>query len=56
MQTTPWRLRPAQNEVHHGAHSQDLTEVPKRAMLDRVAEGIKLQPPEKGEGANEPKD
>jgi hypothetical protein len=42
MQTTPRILRPAQNEVHRGAHSQDLLEVPKRAMLDREAEGITL--------------
>jgi hypothetical protein len=40
MQTTPWKLRLAQNEVHRGAHNQDLTEVPKRAMLDREVEGI----------------
>lgn len=42
MQTTPRILRPAQNEVRRGAHNQDLVEVPKRAMLDREAEGIAL--------------
>jgi hypothetical protein len=39
MQTTPRILRPAQKEVHRTAHDQDLVEVPKRAALDRVAEG-----------------
>jgi len=39
MQTTPKVLRPAQNEVHRTAHDQDLVEVPKRASLDRQAEG-----------------
>ena len=39
MQTTPKILRPAQNEVHRTAHDQDLVEVPKRAVLDREAEG-----------------
>jgi hypothetical protein len=40
MQWTPSILRPAQNEVHRTAHNQDLIEVPKRALLDREAEGI----------------
>jgi hypothetical protein len=39
MQTTPRILRPVQNEVHRTAHEQDLVEVPKRAVLDREAEG-----------------
>jgi len=39
MQTTPKILRPAQKEVYRTAHDQDLVEVPKRAVLDRVAEG-----------------
>ncbi|MGA2888278.1 MAG: hypothetical protein ABSE51_09530 [Terracidiphilus sp.] len=43
MQTTPDTLRPAQAEVHRTAHNQDLTEVPKRAMLDRRAEQLKDQ-------------
>ena len=38
MQTTSETLRPAQAEVHRTAHNQDLTEVPKRARLDREAE------------------
>jgi hypothetical protein len=38
MQTTSETLRPAQAEVHRTAHNQDLTEVPKRAKLDREAE------------------
>jgi hypothetical protein len=42
MHATPRILRPAQNEVHRGAHNQDLVEVPKRAMLDREAQGIAL--------------
>ncbi|MFY9855282.1 MAG: hypothetical protein WAK26_15530 [Terracidiphilus sp.] len=45
MQTTPNKLRPAQAEVHRTAHDQDLLEVPKRARLDREAEGRKNQPP-----------
>jgi hypothetical protein len=39
MQTTPAKLRPAQREVQRTAHDQDLIEVPKRAQLDRQAEG-----------------
>ncbi|MGD0522432.1 MAG: hypothetical protein ABSA48_14335 [Terracidiphilus sp.] len=39
MQTTPQTLRPAQAEVHRTAHDQDLIEVPKRARLNREAEG-----------------
>jgi hypothetical protein len=41
MQTSPEPLRPAQAEAHRTAHNQDLTEVPKRAKLDREAEAIK---------------
>jgi hypothetical protein len=43
MQTTPPKLIPAQAEVHSTAHNQDLVEVPRRARLDREAEG-KWQP------------
>jgi hypothetical protein len=46
MQTTPKILRPAQNEVHRTAHDQDLVEVPKRAVLDRAAEGKRYALPE----------
>jgi hypothetical protein len=46
MQTTPRILRPAQNEVHRTARDQDLVEVPKRAVLDRVAEGKRYALPE----------
>jgi hypothetical protein len=45
MQTTPIALRPAQNEVERTAHDQDLIEVPKRAKLDREAEGMILLRP-----------
>lgn len=45
MQITHNSLRPAQAEVHRTAHDQDLLEVPKRARLDREAEGKKLPPP-----------
>jgi hypothetical protein len=45
MQTTPNTLRPAQAEVHRAAHDQDLLEVPRRARLDREAEGRKNQLP-----------
>jgi len=44
MQTTPKTLRPAQAEVHRPAHDQYLIEVPKRAKLDREAEGKNIQP------------
>jgi hypothetical protein len=44
MQNTPNPLRPAQAEVHRTAHDQDLIEVPKRARLDREAEGKTFQP------------
>jgi hypothetical protein len=43
MQTIPNTLRPAQAEVRRTAHDQDLTEVPKRARLDREAEAKKSQ-------------
>jgi hypothetical protein len=46
MQTTPNILRPAQAEIHRTAHDQDLIEVPKRAKLDREAEGKKNEPPQ----------
>lgn len=39
MQPTLKALRLAQAEVHRTAHNQDLTEVSKRARLDREAEG-----------------
>jgi hypothetical protein len=42
MQNAQVKLRPAQSEVHRTAHDQDLIEVPKRARLDREAEGRKL--------------
>jgi hypothetical protein len=40
---TPRILRPAQSEVHRTAHDQDLVEVPKRAALDRAADGERLE-------------
>jgi len=47
MATIPWKLKPAQEEVHRTAHDQDLIEVPKRARLDREAEHRKnLQVPQ----------
>ena len=45
MQTIPNAWRPTQAEVHRTAHDQDLTEVPKRAMLDREAEQLKANEP-----------
>jgi hypothetical protein len=45
MQTTVKALRPAQNEVHHAAHDQDLVEAPKRAQLDRENDGARLALP-----------
>jgi hypothetical protein len=45
MQGTLAHLRPAQVEVHRTAHDQDLVEVPKRARLDREAEGKQIQLP-----------
>ena len=46
MQATPSILRPAQKEVHRTAHDQDLVEVPKRAVLDRVVEGKRYELPD----------
>jgi len=46
MQTTPKILKPAQIEVHRTAHDQDLVEVPKRAALDRAAEGERFALPD----------
>jgi hypothetical protein len=40
MQSITQKLIPAQAEVHRTAH--DLIEIPKRARLDRAAEGRKL--------------
>ena len=45
MQNIPRPLRPAQDEVHRTAHDQDLIEVPRRAWLDRLAEGKKTPLP-----------
>jgi hypothetical protein len=45
MATTARALRDAISEVHRTAHDQDLTEVPKRAMLDRKAEQAKASQP-----------
>jgi hypothetical protein len=45
MNAIPNPLRPAQDEVRRGAHSQDLTEVPKRARLDREAEASTFRQP-----------
>jgi hypothetical protein len=45
MQNIPNPWRPAQAEVHRTAHDQDLTEVPKRARLDREAEQLKANEP-----------
>ncbi|MGB6744875.1 MAG: hypothetical protein WBE38_14610 [Terracidiphilus sp.] len=42
MQTTRSKLWRAQAEVQRAAHNQDLIQVPKRALLDREAEGIIL--------------
>jgi hypothetical protein len=36
------KLLPAQKEVHRTAQDQDLVEIPKRARLDREAEGRKF--------------
>jgi hypothetical protein len=45
MQNIARRLQPSQNEVQRAAHDQDLVEVPKRAQLDREAEGRRLDLP-----------
>jgi hypothetical protein len=44
MKITPVKLRLAQAEVHHAAHSQDLTEIQKQATFEREAEGLELKP------------
>ncbi len=45
MQSIVNPLQKAQAEVHRGAHSQDLFEVPKRAELDREQEAQELRIP-----------
>lgn len=40
MSNTPWRLRAAQNEVQRTAHSQDLVEVPRIAMTERIHDNL----------------
>jgi hypothetical protein len=45
MQNIVRKLQPAQNEVHHAAHDQDLVEVPRRAQLDRENDGTRLDLP-----------
>jgi hypothetical protein len=45
MQTTAKKLRPAIEELERTNYSQDLVEVPKRAQLDRAAEGATLEMP-----------
>lgn len=42
MQPAPVRLWRAQHEVQKAAHSQDLIEVARRAVLDRQADGIEI--------------
>jgi hypothetical protein len=46
MQSIETKLKPAQNEVHRTAHDQDMIEVPKRARLDRAAEGRQFNLPD----------
>jgi hypothetical protein len=46
MQSIVTSLKPAQKEVHKTAQDQDMIEVPKRAKLDRVAEGKQFDLPE----------
>jgi hypothetical protein len=45
MEKMPVQFRSAQAEVHRTARDQDLIEVPKRAHLDRKAEGKTYQAP-----------
>jgi hypothetical protein len=45
MQNIPNPLRPAQTELQQTAHDQDLIEIPKRARLDREAEGRRFSVP-----------
>jgi hypothetical protein len=42
MQPAPVRLWRAQHEVQRAARSQDLIEVPRRAVLDRQAEEVEI--------------
>ena len=46
MQNEPKNFHLAQAEVHRTAHSQDLVEVPKRALLDRKAESHEIHLPD----------
>jgi hypothetical protein len=43
MESITKKMIPAQKEVHRTAHDQDLVDVPKRARLDREAEGRNLR-------------
>ncbi|MGP8251928.1 MAG: hypothetical protein ACLQHF_07825 [Terracidiphilus sp.] len=45
MQSKVTALKPAEKEVHRTAHSQDMVAVPRRARLDREAEGKRLELP-----------
>jgi hypothetical protein len=46
MQSFVSKLKPAQDEVHKTAHDQDMVEVPRRARLDREADGERFDLPE----------
>jgi hypothetical protein len=52
MKTTLKSLHPAQAELHRTEHDQDLTEVPKRARLDREAENHEIHLPRTKHGEN----
>jgi hypothetical protein len=52
MHATSQKLRLAESEVHRTAHSQDLLEVPKRALLDRKAENHEIHLPRTKHGEN----
>jgi hypothetical protein len=43
------KLKPAHDEVRRAAHTQDLVEAPRRAKLDRAADGRTLDLPEREE-------
>ena len=52
MKTTVETLRHAQTEIHRTEHNQDLTEVPKRARLEREAENHEIHLPRTKHGEN----
>jgi hypothetical protein len=52
MHTTTRKPHPALAEVHRAAHSQDLVQIPKRALLERKSENHEIHLPRTKHGEN----